>query len=655
MATDATQAAAISGKILLTGATGYVGGRLLSLLQLSGVSVRCLARRPEALAGRAIATTEVVRGDVFDIASLDAALEGVDTAFYLVHSMGDSRDFESQDRVAAENFAKAAARAGVRRLVYLGGLGNPNEQLSRHLRSRQETGDVLRAHHPQVIEFRASIVIGSGSLSFEMIRSLVERLPVMICPRWVQVKAQPVAIEDLLAYLLAALHLPESASQVYEIGGPDQVSYGEIMQEYARQRGLRRWMIPVPFLTPYLSSLWLGLVTPLYARVGRKLVESLKNPTLVSSNSAEKVFAVRPRSVREAIARALVNEDRDFAETRWSDALSSASAPGSWGGVRYGSRLIDSRTIEVAAPPEKAFIPIRRIGGRTGWYYANWLWSLRGFLDLLAGGVGVRRGRRDPENLYVGEPLDFWRVETIEPSRRLRLKAEMKLPGRAWLDFEVEPAKNGSLVRQTAVFDPLGLFGLAYWYLIYPLHELVFGGMLNGIANAAEAANGTTSTFQPTFRRKTAVLIGFIAVCFAAAGMGAAATSTSVGGWYQALTKPSWSPPDWLFGPVWTALYFMMAIAAWLVWKKAGWARAKWPLSLFGLQLVLNAGWSVLFFGLRSPGLALLEIIFLWIAIAATTLAFQRKSGLAALLFAPYLAWTSFAVVLNFALWKLNQ
>jgi uncharacterized protein YbjT (DUF2867 family) len=479
----------MSGLVLLTGATGYVGGRLLSLLEKRGVPVRCLSRRPEALRPRVAATTEVVQGDVFEPESLRSTFEGVETAYYFVHSMGDNRDFESQDRIAAENFAKAAAQAGVHRLIYLGGLGNPDETLSKHLRSRQETGDVLRAHHPQVIEFRASIVIGSGSVSFEMIRALVERLPIMICPRWVQVKAQPIAIEDLLTYLLAALDLPISASQIYEIGGPDQVSYGQIMQEYARQRGLTRWMIPVPFLTPYLSSLWLGLVTPLYARIGRKLVESLRNPTLVSNNLAEAVFAVRPRSAREAIARALVNEDREFAETHWSDALSSAGPPQSWGGDRYGSRLVDSRTITVAVPPAQAFAPIRRIGGQVGWYYGNWLWSLRGFLDLLVGGVGVRRGRRDPEKLHVGDPLDFWRVEVFEPDQRLRLKAEMKLPGRAWLEFEVSPCPEGSTIRQTAIFDPLGLAGLLYWYGIYPLHQFVFAGMLRNLVRAAKTSD----------------------------------------------------------------------------------------------------------------------------------------------------------------------
>lgn len=475
-------------RILLTGATGYVGGRLLKLLQKRGQRIRCLTRRPEALEGKVDSNTEVVAGDVLNPESLVAAMAGVDTAFYFVHSMGATRDFEQEDRIAAENFAKAACEAGVRRIIYLGGLGTRNDKLSKHLRSRQETGDILRQYHPRVIEFRASIVIGSGSLSFEMIRALVERLPVMICPRWVQVKAQPIAIEDLLEFLVAALDLPNGPPQVYEIGGPEQVSYGQIMQEYARQRGLRRWMIPVPLLTPYLSSLWLGLVTPLYARVGRKLVESLKNPTLVSNNLSSTTFAIRPRSLKEAIARAIANEDHEFAETRWSDALSSAGAPRVWGGERFGSRLVDSRTVTVAVAPEQAFAPIRRIGGKTGWYYGNWLWSVRGFLDLLIGGVGVRRGRRNPESLQVGDPLDFWRVEVYEPPRRLRLYAEMKLPGRAWLEFEVTPCEQGSQIRQTAIFDPLGLLGLLYWYGIYPLHQFVFAGMLRNIARSAMKA-----------------------------------------------------------------------------------------------------------------------------------------------------------------------
>jgi uncharacterized protein YbjT (DUF2867 family) len=481
----------MSGLTLLTGGTGYVGGRLLTMMQQRNKNVRCLTRRPDALEDRRSPTTDIVAGDVLDAESIVNAFKGVDTAYYLVHSMGAHGNFEKQDLIAASNFAKAAAAAGVRRIIYLGGLGNPDHELSKHLRSRQETGDALRAHHPQVIEFRASIVIGSGSLSFEMIRALVERLPVMICPRWIHVKAQPIAIEDLLEYLMAAMDLPTLGSQVFEIGGPDQVSYRDIMQEYARQRGLTRWMIPVPFLTPYLSSLWLGLVTPLYARVGKKLVESLRNPTLISNNLAATSFSVRPRKYQEAIARALVNEDCEFAATRWSDALSSAGDRRSWGGSRFGSRLVDSRTVVVSVPPQQAFAPIRRIGGRTGWYYGNWLWTARGFIDLLLGGVGVRRGRRDEETLRIGDALDFWRVELYEPGHRLRLHAEMKVPGRAWLEFEVTPCEQGSCIRQTAIFDPVGLLGILYWYGIYPLHQLVFAGMLRNIARAAENSGMT--------------------------------------------------------------------------------------------------------------------------------------------------------------------
>jgi uncharacterized protein YbjT (DUF2867 family) len=480
--------------ILLTGGTGYVGGRLLTLLEQQGIRVRCLTRRPEVLRSRISSTTEVAAGDVLDPPSLAEPLAGIDTAYYFVHSMGADRDFAAEDRRAAANFAQQSAAAGVRRIIYLGGLGEPGQDLSKHLRSRQETGDVLRANHPQVIEFRASIVVGSGSLSFEMIRALVERLPVMICPRWVRVMAQPIAVEDLLAYLLEALDLPDGPSQIYEIGGPDQVSYGQLMHEYARQRGLRRWMIPVPLLTPYLSSLWLGLVTPLYARVGRKLVDSLRNPTLVSNDLAATTFRVRPRGVVAAVARAIENEDHEFAETRWSDALSSSGPAASWGGQRFGSRLVDSRTVDVHVPPEAAFAPIRRIGGHTGWYYGNWLWTLRGFLDLLVGGVGVRRGRRDPEQLRAGDPLDFWRVELYEPPHRLRLMAEMRLPGRAWLEFEVAGTERGSTIRQTAIFDPIGLWGLAYWYGIYPLHQCVFAGMLRNIAREAQRVGASTAS-----------------------------------------------------------------------------------------------------------------------------------------------------------------
>lgn len=642
-------------RILVTGGTGYVGGRLIPLLEKRGHRVRCLARRPEFLKSRVGPETEVVAGDVLQVETLDLAFAGIETAFYLVHSMGAGKDFEDEDRLAARNFAEAAKRNGVRRIVYLGGLGDEQQTLSKHLRSRQEVGAVLRESGAQVIEFRASIVIGSGSLSFELIRTLVQKLPVMICPKWVSTPAQPIAIEDLLSYLLAAIELPDGPSDIFEIGGPDQVSYGDIMQEYARQRGLKRWMISVPFLSPRLSSLWLGLVTPVYARIGRKLVESLRNPTVVTNTHARDVFSIQPRGVREAIERALVNEDHELAATRWSDALSSSGHPKRWGGVRFGTRLVDSRAVEVAVPAEAAFAPIQRIGGSTGWYYGNWLWRLRGWLDLLVGGIGLRRGRRDANELRVGDPVDWWRVESLEPNRRLRLLAEMKLPGRAWLEFEVEPTASGSRIRQTAIFDPVGLTGLAYWYTIYPLHEFVFGGMLNGIATAARQSAEPAIAWRPSALKQVAWLIGFIMACFASAGLGAAATATSVGGWYQTLAKPSWNPPDWLFGPVWSALYLMMAVAAWLVWRGHGWSAARSALMWFGIQLSLNVLWSVLFFGLQRPSLAFAEILALWLAIVVTCFGFRNKSRTAALLLIPYLAWTSFAVLLNFTLWRMNS
>jgi uncharacterized protein YbjT (DUF2867 family) len=349
--------------VLLTGASGYIGGRLLKALEKADWPVRCIARHPDFLRPRVAAGTKVIQADCLDRDSLASALNGVHTAYYLVHSMGSQGKFEQEDRQAAQNFADAARESGIRRIVYLGGLGNQDQELSAHLRSRHEVADILRSSGIPTIEFRASIVIGSGSLSFEMIRALVQRLPVMICPRWVDVKAQPIAVEDVIAYLMAALDLPVEQVSVFEIGGTDQVSYGEIMQEYARQCRLRRWMIPVPVLTPRLSSLWLGLVTPLYARTGRKLVDSMRNPTLVRDPSALTIFAIKPKGLREAIERALHQEDQEFALTCWSDALSSSGKPPSWGGVQFGTRLVDSRTVQVSVPAASAFAPIQRIGG----------------------------------------------------------------------------------------------------------------------------------------------------------------------------------------------------------------------------------------------------------------------------------------------------
>ncbi len=481
----------------LTGATGYVGGRLLSALERSGRAVRCIARHPETLQSRVAATSSVVAADVKDRESLHAALQGVDTAYFLIHSMGSQDRFEEEDRTAALAFRSAAERAGVKRIIYLGGLGS-GEDLSSHLRSRQEVGRILRESTVPTLEFRASIIIGSGSISFEMVRALVERLPVMVTPQWVKTLTQPIAIEDVVQYLLLALdfefpnkfegseNLETTRGRIFEIGGADRVSYQDLLAEYARQRGLKRLMIPVPVLSPKLSSLWLGLVTPVFARIGRELVEGLRNETVVRDDSALRAFPIRPRGFRASIERALIREDREFAITRWSDALSTVRMQEKLGSSVFGRRFIDSRMKHIDCPPDKAFRPVERLGGESGWYYANWLWSLRGLLDLVFGGVGMRRGRRDPGHVLPGDTIDCWRVESVQPGQLLRLSAEMRLPGRAWLQFELEPEGRGTRLRQTAIFDPVGIAGRLYWYLLLPVHHVLFEGMLSAIARAAD-------------------------------------------------------------------------------------------------------------------------------------------------------------------------
>lgn len=457
--------------------------------------LRCLARHPHYLVNEINHNTEVIAGDVLKPKSLAPALQGIETAFYLIHALGSSHTFEVQETTGAKNFAQAAKLAGVKKIIYLGGLGDPNSELSPHLKSRHQVGEILRSSGIPVLEFRASIILGSGSLSFEMVRALTERLPVMVTPQWVRTLAQPIAVEDVLKYLQAGLKLEINESRVYEIGGADVVSYRDIMREYAHQRGLKRLMIPVPILTPWLSSLWLNLVTPIYARIGRKLIESLRNPTFVRQDQALHDFRVRPMGLREAIGRALKNEEEEFVQTHWSDSLSSVGRGVAWGGVRFRNRLVDSRSVQVKASMDEAFEPIQRIGGHTGWYYGNWLWKIRGFLDRLFGGVGLRRGRRDPVHLSPGDSLDFWRVEIFAPPHKLLLKAEMKLPGRAWLEFEVNQKGSPYIceIRQTAIFDPVGLRGLIYWYALYPIHQFIFAGMLRNLSKHISTASTKTS------------------------------------------------------------------------------------------------------------------------------------------------------------------
>lgn len=459
--------------ILLTGASGYIGSRLLRQLEAAGSKVRCLAREPARVAASRD-STEVMKGDCLDASSLDAAMAGVDQAFYLVHSMASGARFAELDRQAAANFGHAARRAGVRRIIYLGGLADDADSLSTHLKSRVETGETLRGSGVPVVEFRASIVIGAGSVSFEMIRALVERLPAMICPRWVDTRTQPIAIDDLLAFLGAALDLPEGREGVFEIGGPEVVSYGDMMREYAKLRGLRRVLIPVPVLTPRLSGLWLGLVTPAQARIGRALVEGLRNSTVVRSAAAIETFTIRPRPLQQAFRQAIDEDGPSHVKT-------------------------DSRVAVLEVSSAQAFAPIRCIGGNSGWYFADALWRLRGWIDRRFGGEGMPRSRRDPDGCVVGDVIDGWHIEAYEPDRLMRLSAGLKLPGRGWLEFRVIPlaADARSLVRLTATFEPKGISGRLYWYAVLPLHAFVFSGLLRRIAQRAtrDRAIGEVSTF----------------------------------------------------------------------------------------------------------------------------------------------------------------
>jgi len=489
----------VNNLVLVTGVTGYIGGRLVPRLLELGYRVRCLVRDPARLQGRPWQDrVEVVAGDVLDPQSLSPAMVGVNVAYYLIHSMGSGVDFHQRDVKAATNFATAAQEAGVEQIIYLGGLAQTAVGLSEHLQSRQQTGDALRQTGVPVTELRAGVIVGTGSLSFEMIRYLTERVPVMICPRWVYTKTQPIGIREVLAYLTAVLTVTESKGRIIEIGGAEVVTYGDMMMIYARVRHLQRWLVPVPVLTPRLSSYWVDLVTPIPAAIARPLIEGLRNESVVRDGSARDLFpGIEPVSYETSVRRALVQLEASTVETAWSDALSSSQGDVSPVILTTQEGMIMERRQRVVdASPVEVYQIFTGLGGKRGWLYMNWAWMIRGFMDRLVGGVGLRRGRRDPDEVRVGDALDFWRVEAVEPDRLLRLRAEMKVPGKAWLQFETTP-HNGNQTRlsQIAFFAPRGLLGWLYWYALYPIHGLIFSGLIERIAQRARAPrvrNGVT-------------------------------------------------------------------------------------------------------------------------------------------------------------------
>lgn len=483
--------------VLLTGATGYIGGRLAPRLLDRGVRVRCLARSRAKVLARPWASregVEVVEGDAGDEAALRRAMEGCAAAYFLVHSMDSAgHDYRARDLAIAEVFGRAALAAGVGRIIYLGGLGDAEDVLSEHLSSRREVERALARGGVPVTVLRAAMIIGSGSVSFEILRYLVERLPIMITPRWVRTESQPIAVRDVLHYLIAALEAPATTGRTIDIGGPDVWSYSEVMREMARALGLRRRLvIPVPVLTPRLSSLWIHLVTPLASSIARPLAEGLRNRVVCRDDEATRLMPHRCLTIPEAIAAAIEREKSGAVETAWSDAGVMPGDP-HWSG---GTVFVDRRSLACRAGADAAWSEVCSIGGEHGYYAADWLWRLRGRMDRLIGGPGLRRGRRSATDLRLGDALDFWRVTAFESPRHLELTAEMRLPGVATLTLEVEPPRAGEpgcTVVSTARFRPRGLLGIAYWYSVLPLHGVVFRGMLRGIVRAAEARTPTNA------------------------------------------------------------------------------------------------------------------------------------------------------------------
>jgi uncharacterized protein YbjT (DUF2867 family) len=467
-------------KILVTGASGYIGRQLANKLLADGHEVICMVRN---VARANLGTAELCRlvgADVLRPETLATALDGIEVAYYLIHSMsGREHGFEERDRRAAYNFATAAKHAGVRKVIYLGGLAAAGAPVSEHLKSRHETGAVLRKFGPPVIEFRAGIIVGNGSISFEIIRCLTERLPVMICPRWVTTRTQPIAVDDVLAYLVAALPLGGSVEQPIEIGGATVETFRSMMLGYARCRGLIRWLIRVPVLTPRLSSYWLDLVTPFSPAVSRPLVDGMRSESVCTTTLAAHLFpAIQPISYDAALRKCL---------ERSTPSLSLPKTAASHQTIREQGIVCEIRSCDVNASAERIFAVIADMGGSNGWFYGNFLWRTRGLLDRLIGGIGMSRGRSRAIGLQAGDVIDFWRVERVEVPRSVLLRAEMKVPGEAWLEFAITAeTRCCATLACRAWFEPRGLLGEIYWWALYPIHLLVFRGMMRGIRRRAE-------------------------------------------------------------------------------------------------------------------------------------------------------------------------
>ena len=480
-------------RVLVTGATGYIGGRLVPRLLDAGYEVAVLVRSAAKLLDVPWADrVTITEGDLLDSDAVAAACTGADVVYYLVHSMGSRADFASTERRAARNVADAAAHAGVGRLVYLGGLAPHEDGLSQHLASRKRVGEILLASGVPTVALQAGVVIGSGSTSFEMIRHLTDVLPYMPAPKWVRNFIQPIAVRDVLYYLLAAAQLPQSVNRAFDIGGPDVLRYGQMMNGYALEAGLRqRPIAALPVLTPWLASQWVNLVTPIPRRLAIPIIASLQHDCVMSEHDIDELIPPPPGGLtgyRQAVRLALAKLDAGAVETTWQNS-SVVDAPSDplpsdpeWAGRTV---FTDSREGRSEATPEQLWRVVEGIGGANGWYSFPLAWALRGWADKIVGGVGLRRGRRHPQYLQTGEALDFWRVERLERGRLLLLRAEMRLPGLAWLQMEVLPDGTGSLYRQRAVFFPQGLAGRLYWFAILPFHGIIFAGMANRITAAA--------------------------------------------------------------------------------------------------------------------------------------------------------------------------